>query len=87
MKSELATIDKLQEERQEIVTKLEEELQCVKRQEMDKHEKLNRANCNLKKLVKKLEKHDISNYEVIMRNLKLFFWYFFAYFISKIVKS
>lgn len=61
---EIAEIEREEAECQEIVMKLEEELHIVKHQEMSKQQKLNRANCTLKNIMKKIEHKDLSHYEV-----------------------
>lgn len=66
---DLSSVEKILNEFQEKVIQLEEESQLVKRQEYEKEEKLARANCTVKKLLKNLERQKIENYEVIKWNL------------------
>lgn len=61
---EIVEIETMEAECQEVVMKLEEELKSVNHQQIDKQEKLNRANCTLKKITNKLGRRDISHYEV-----------------------
>lgn len=61
---EFTTVQKIDEECQDVVAKLEDELLTVKRQDLDKVEKLKRADCTIKKILKSLEKSSITQYEV-----------------------
>lgn len=56
---------------QDAVDKMEEELLSLKKQELDKQEKLKRAECHLKKVLLKLGKRDMSKYEVSISSMKI----------------
>ncbi|XP_018561300.1 coiled-coil domain-containing protein 39-like [Anoplophora glabripennis] len=62
LRNEIKVKNDLEERMKESVSQLEDEFDMIQKQEMDKAEKLKRAQAQIKKLLKKLGQRDISKY-------------------------
>lgn len=56
----------------ENISRFENEVELIQKQGRDKAEKLKRAECQVKRLLKKIGAQDISNYNVINNNIFFF---------------